>query len=69
MRKIELMDRYVLEEEYDVWQDFFFSTVDAVKTSYEKWLHQKGATGWSGRFAQDVDLFFDFVYRCSREGE
>lgn len=63
MRKIELVERYAEEEIYEVWEDFFYPMVDAVKASYEKWLDRKGAIEWSQSFARDVELFLDFLYR------
>jgi len=64
---INRMDKYIDSgDDYDEWEDHYFSMVKQCKDSFYKWLTDKGLQEFSEDFLFCVETFINFIYRYSQ---
>jgi hypothetical protein len=62
--KINRMDRYIAEgNDYDEWEDHYFSMEEECTERFAQWLDNKGMEEYSDEFPFCVEMYLDFIYR------
>ncbi len=68
IKMINKMDDYISNgEDYDEWEDHYFSMEEECTDGYAKWLNDKGLSEYSSDFPFYVENFLNFIYRYDHD--